>query len=84
MKGRIPPPTPTNGTSDALQPVDLGAKQQAIMEQVASDEAILARLQANVAAITARLQASRGKLELIAELSEEAQRPVVTSSDDPT
>lgn len=59
----------TNGHAPG-QMINLGEHQQRILEQITRDEGILAQLQRQAELVAARLQANRGKLDLIAELSE--------------
>jgi len=72
MEPTVPPP----------RGIDLGAKQRAIITQIQADEDQLVQLRREIEAATARLHASRGKLDLIAELAQALQVPVVTTSDD--
>ena len=55
--------------------IDLAPKQRAIVEQIQADRKELDRLEAMRDQLIARINANRGKLELIAELAEEYGQP---------
>jgi cell division protein FtsB len=58
---------------DTNRAIDLGAKQRAIIVQLRQDQQRLAELDEERAQCLARINASRGQLDLIAELAQDAQ-----------
>lgn len=78
-------PEPQNGWDDAPAPpgtIDLGARQRVVLAQLQQDQRRLAALNQERDTVIARINASRGKLELIAELTEAIQA-IVTQGEEP-
>lgn len=68
LRGRHVPPT--------SKAIDLTPKQRTIVQQIQEDQAELSQLEQRQTQLLARINANRGKLELIAELAEEyGQQP---------